>query len=297
MVMVRTPVVAGSFYPLDREDCLAAVDACLAAGVGLEVGGKPAGGSLVGGLVPHAGWMCSGQVAGRVFGLLAERRRPTVVVLFGAVHRVAGERAALFSRGRWETPIGAVRVDERLGERLMGHTNLIADDALAHECEHSIEVQMPFVRRCWPEARVLPLMVPPSARAVEVGDSVGRTLESYGYDAVLVGTSDLTHYGPGYGFLPMGEGAEGLRWAKEENDRRMLDLVCRMEAEAVVEEARSRRNACGGGAIAALLAACRVLGARRGEVLEHTTSAEVLGGGQEGDAVGYGGVVLLGDEA
>jgi AmmeMemoRadiSam system protein B len=150
---------------------------------------------------------------------------------------------------------------------------------------------MPFIKHLFPLAKVAPIMVPINKTAPEVGQAVGRTLQSYKYNATVVGTTDLTHYGPGYGFTPYGVGPDALRWAKDENDRRFIDLVCAMRDGDLVAEASKRHNACNSGAAAATIAAVRVLGATRGVLLRHTTSSEVLGGEHE-DAVGYAGIVF-----
>jgi AmmeMemoRadiSam system protein B len=226
---------------------------------------------------------------------LAAAKQPEVMVLFGGVHRYRGREAALFGTGRWETPLGPVEIDARLAERILGHTNLIVDDPYAHEDEHSLEVQMPFIRHLFPAAKVVPLMVPVNNRAHEVGEAVGRTLSAYDYDALVVGTTDLTHYGPGYGFAPEGVGADGNSWAKEINDRRFIELVCQMKATELVAEATVHKNACNAGATAATVAAVQALGATQGVLLEHTTSSEVLAGklgGDSHDSVGYAGIIF-----
>jgi hypothetical protein len=240
--------------------------------------------------------MCSGAVAAKVFNVLASSTSPRVVVLLGGVHRVRGKEAALFAAGRWETPLGPVEIDSRLAERILGHTNLIIDDPYAHEEEHSIEVQVPFIKQLFPEAKVVPIMVPPVPTAHEVGEAVGRTLTSYKYDALVIGTTDLTHYGPRYGFTPQGVGAEGNTWAKEKNDRQFIDLVCTMKAKELVREASRNKNACSSGAAAATVAAAAALGASAGVLLEHTSSSEVLGGHfpeDQSDSVGYAAVVFV----
>ena len=200
----------------------------------------------------------------------------------------------MFGSGRWETPVGSVAVDARLAERILSHTNLIVDDAYAHVDEHSLEVQMPFVAHLFPDTPVVPIMVPIVPTAPEIGEAVGRTLKTYNYDALVVGTTDLTHYGPRYGFTPHGVGRQGHDWAKE-NDRRFVELLCSMRAAELVPEAASHRNACNSGAAAATIAATRALGATDGVLLEHTTSSEVLGGegaGDQDDSVGYAAVVF-----
>lgn len=293
-MMIREPTVAGSFYPAATEACRASLDECLAARRPVPA----VEGRIVGGVVPHAGWMCSGRVAGAVFSAIAEQGPPDTIVLFGAVHHAQCVTVAAFTDGRWRSPLGYIDIDKRLAERLLGQTNLIVADPYAHEAEHSIEVQVPFIQHLFPDAKFLPIMVPPGDRAPEVGLAVARTIEAYGYKAVVVASSDLTHYGERYGFTPMGPGEKGLAWAKEVNDRRQIDRMLALDAEAVVPEARRHRNACGSGAIAAAIAASEALGGRSGVLLDHTTSREVIGPEAGDDAVGYAGVVFVapGDE-
>jgi AmmeMemoRadiSam system protein B len=290
-MIIREPIVAGQFYPADPDRCRAEVLQCAESGSTSRMRGK----RMFGGIVPHAGWVFSGAVAARVFNLLATAGTPDVIVLIGSVHRFRGKEAALFGAGRWETPIGPVEVDGRLAERILGHTNLIVDDPYAHEQEHSIEVQMPFLRHLFPEVKVVPVMVPPVAAAHEVGEAIGRTLTAYKYNALIVGTTDLTHYGPRYGFIPQGVGAKANAWAKEQNDRRFIDLVCSMKATELVAEAMEHKNACGSGATAATVAAVAALGATEGILLEHTTSADVMAGSlpdDQTDSVGYAAMVF-----
>lgn len=300
-MQIREPSVAGQFYPANPDQCRADIIAMLEAkpfptqGAG-QVEFQDIKTTLLGGVVPHAGWGCSGSIAARVFRVLHEHRTPEVMVLFGGVHRYRGKEAAAFGSGRWSTPLGTVEVDQRLVERILGHTNLIVDDPYAHEGEHSLEVQMPFVRYLFPDVKVVPIMVPVGTSALDVGDAVGRTLKAYQYDALIVGTTDLTHYGPRYGFTPHGEGAEANRWAKNENDTRFLDLLCRMRADELVAEARKRRNACNSGAAVATIKAVQVLGAQRGVLLEHATSAETARVDEftePSDSVGYAGLVFI----
>jgi len=287
-MMIREPIVAGSFYPAAAEACRASLNGCLERRAAATGDGR-----IVGGVVPHAGWMCSGGVAGAVFSAIAEQGAPETVVLFGAVHQPRCVNVSAFVDGRWETPLGCIDIDHRLGERVLGHTNLIVSEPYAHEAEHSIEVQVPFIQHLFPNAKLLPIMVPPNDRAPEVGRAVGGTLEAYGCRAVVLASTDLTHYGPRYGFTPMGVGDKGLAWAKDVNDRRQIDRMLAMDAEGVIPEARQHRNACGSGAVAAAIAASQAMGARSGVLLEHTTSREVLGPEMGDDAVGYAGVVFV----
>lgn len=302
----RKAIVAGQFYPAGADACRKELEQYLDAAAAERRADAP----LVGGLVPHAGWRCSGAVAAGVFAALRDswlarsgRREPYVIVLFGGVHRYRGRSGALFTSGRWETPLGPVEIDSALCERLLeyaasarrGLPGLIVGDADAHEEEHSLEVQMPFLRHVFPEAKVAPILVPIDERATEIGQAVGIVLNAYDHDAMIIGTTDLTHYGPRYGFTPRGVGADANAWAKDDNDRRFVELLCSLKADELVPEASSRRNACNSGAAAATVAACVSLGATRGVLLEHTTSCEVLAQdveGEQADSVGYAGIVF-----
>jgi len=290
-MIIREPVVAGQFYPVNPDQCRKELTALLEAASPVHRTDE----RLVGGLVPHAGWICSGAVAARVFTALASSWTPDVIVMFSGVHQYRGKHAAMFGQGRWESPLGPIDIDGRLAERILGHTSLIIDDPFAHEGEHSLEVQMPFIATLFPGVKVIPIAVPITQRAPEVGEAVGRTLKAYDYDAMVVGTTDLTHYGPRYGFMPHGVGDGAIRWAKEDNDRRFIDLICDMKADQLVAEAAAHHNACNAGAAAATITAAMALGAESGVLLEHTTSAEVLTGkvpGEQNDSVGYAGVVF-----
>jgi hypothetical protein len=125
---------------------------------------------------------------------------------------------------------------------------------------------------------------------------VAEQILAQGKRAVFLASSDLTHYGPAYRFAPAGVGETALGWAKD-NDWRLLDLIERFAIERIVPEVKSRLNACGGGAIAAMLAACQVAGASGATVIRHANSYETLRGVAPPDptnAVGYAGVIVGG---
>lgn len=277
-MMIREPAVAGTFYPRDQAQCLTQLQACLDRAALHAPTDDPLAGveRIIGGIVPHAGWVCSGAVAARVYTALAARPHPATVIVFGAVHVMHGKTASVFPSGAWETPLGLVTVDARLVERICGQTGLLESVPHAHDTEHSIEVQLPFIRHLLPDAAIVPIMVPPTDKAVSLGAAVGRTCKSYHVEAVFIGSTDLTHYGPGYGCAPNGVGPAGLEWARNVNDRRMIDLILALRDADVVAEAGSNENACGAGAIAATIAASKAYGATRATLLEHTTSFEVL---------------------
>ena len=292
-MMVREPAVAGRFYPGDREACLDAIKKMHVPPDFPDVPDRP-----VGGIVPHAGWVFSGETALTVLQAIESRRRPGTFVLFGACHRpIAGN--ALFPEGVWRTPLGEVPVDARLADEILaraGAADLLKADPQAHEAEHSLEVQLPLLQYLFPDVQIVPILAPGNGDTVALGKVVGEVIRDRRADAVCIGSSDLTHYGPSYGFTPQGLGEAAIRWVRDENDRRMLHLMETLDAEQVVPEARDHMNACGAGAIAATMAAARILGATAGHVVRYTTSFDVMRNKMArtdyGAAVGYPGVVF-----
>jgi hypothetical protein len=157
-----------------------------------------------------------------------------------------------------------------------------------------VEVELPLIAAAFPGASVLPVEVPVNEAAVQIGQAAAASVAAMGLSAVYLASSDLTHYGPSYRFSPAGIGPGGLAWAKQ-NDRRLLDLAIGLAAEQIVPHVRQHHNACGPGAIAAMLAAARSAGATAGRVLRHASSFETLATVAPQppvDAVGYAAVVV-----
>ena len=296
---VRPPAVAGMFYPAEAQACRALAKSFV------ENAPRPAQDrpekKWIGGIVPHAGWVCSGAIAGQTIAALAASQKQAgravdVVVVFGAVHTPAPiDVAALDSHDRWDVPGGGCEIPRELERSLReSSSNLFRVDERFHQREHAVEVEVPLIQAAWPEASVLPIEVPAIESAAQIGIATARQLEKAGVNAVFLASSDLTHYGPSYRFTPAGIGLGALGWALS-NDKRLLQLVTDMTVDRIVPEVRSRFNACGGGAIAAMMAACRERGASGGEVLRHANSYETLAHvarqGPE-NAVGYAAVVI-----
>lgn len=281
MSLIRPPAHAGRFYPADGDECRRMLDSFAMDAVR---------GRGLGAVVPHAGWVFSGQTAMKGIAAIAGTE-PDTVVIFGAVHRHTREAAALYPAGAWQTPLGPVEVDDELG-RAVADVRGVGANAAAHDQEHSIEVQLPLIQWWLPDARILPIMVQPVREAADIGRGVATAIGQVGRRVAYLASTDLTHYGPAFGFEPHGRGEEGVRWAKEVNDRRFVELIERRQATAVVAEATAHQNACGSGAVAALLGAMEVVGAGGYEELAHTCSAEVEAGawgsgGGGRNSVGY----------
>lgn len=288
---IRKPVVAGQFYPADRKGCIAELNECLMEGP--FEGRLPE--RIVAGIVPHAGWTFSGNLAGRVFQAIKKVDGDVdTFVIFGGAHRYIGRDAAIYDRGAWLSPLGEIAIDEDLADAiaLIDHVSRVED---CHRDEHSIEVQVPFIQKLFGDSRIVPVMIGPVSAAVDIGREVGHIVaELTDRKVVCIASTDLTHYGPQYGFCSHGSGEAGIKWAKEINDMEFIDLALKMESGLVLEAAEENMSACGPGAAAAVIAAAKAMGKNEGILLGHTHSDEVMRekyGRHSEESVGYAAIV------
>lgn len=284
MLLDRPSRFAGRFYPRDPQICRKMIEGLLG-GKTVQRGVETKQNTLLleqlnperkpvfGVIVPHAGWKYSGSTAAIGLAEIAAFR-PETVVIFGAIHVRDLNSASLWPQGRWETPFGFLSVDEEFGKQAAAGCRHLMVDPEIHANEHSIEVELPFLHHWLNSVRILPVMVRPGPWAEEVGRACAAAAEKLNRRTAFVASTDLTHYGPSFGFEPQGRGEEGFRWAKEVNDRRFIQLLKEMNAAAVVPEVAVHQNACGAGAVAATIAAARAMGASHYQELRHTTSAE-----------------------
>lgn len=292
-MQARKPIVAGQFYPAGRASCLSEVQQHLAECPPTKE--LPA--RIVAGIVPHAGWTFSGTLAAQVFAAV-KQAHPDVdtFVVFGAIHSYYGDSAAVYHRGSWLTPLGDIAIDEELADAVTAASSVARPDPDAHSFEHSIEVQVPFIQHLFPSARLLPITVPPTSSAVQLGTDVADCITAAGARRIIcIGSTDLTHYGPRYGFSPMGTGDAAIIWAKDVNDRHFIDLTLSAEPAKLLESAAQKHNACGAGAAAAAVAVAKSLGKTKGRLLSHTHSNEVMQrkfGQSSHESVGYAAIIF-----
>ena len=283
--MFVRPMQAQGFYRGDVRSMVAAFDG------ELEMPAQT--GVITAALVPHAGWGYSGPTAHQVYRAI-ERANGQVgtFVLLGAVHVWGVERVAIFPGGAWDTPEGRVEVDESLAESVFSRTSGYSElRAGAHDREHSIEVQLPFIKVMFPRAKILPIMVPVSRDAAGFGDDLAAVLaECSPQEVVVLGSTDLTHYGPHFDFMPAGGGEQGHRWMKA-NDQSIIDRCLAMDAASIIDEVVTRHNACGGGAITATVAYAGRRGVAQGRLLNYITSHDRIPEGRFQMGVGYAGIV------
>lgn len=273
------------WYPDSADEIAALVERweaeALRSGKGASTGGA------VSAIAPHAGWYYSGPLAWlavRAFDADAE----TVLVVGG--HGAPGSPVRVAEEEAFETPGGLLRADADLARRLV---EALADEGFAiapdDRADNTVEIQLPLVRARCPNARVVWLRVPNESRSVRIGILAAELARGLGRKSALLGSTDLTHYGPNYGFEPAGTGRAALGWMERENDRPVLEAMARMDEEETVRLGEERGAACSAGAAAAAIGFARAAGVSRGVVLGYSTSAALA---PSASFVGYGAVAF-----
>lgn len=286
---IRKPVFAGSWYPGTENECRRQIESFIKENrfdTSLS-GHKPAG------VVPHAGWSFSGDLAAAVFHALAgsdSGDAPDVVVVFG-MHMHPGVRPVMMKEGAWATPLGELPAAADLGEKVAAAHRFDMETPDAFAPENTIELQMPLVKYFFDGARVLTIGAPAGPAAMGIAETVVSEARTLGLSLRIIGSTDLTHYGASFGFTPAGQGQKAYEWVRDVNDRKVIDTMLAMDPEGVIREALDNQNACCPGAAAAAITAARALGAKRSKLVGYSSSYEKNPGAT---FVGYGGILYAG---
>jgi MEMO1 family protein len=266
--MIRPPAVAGRFYSSDPKVLARDVDR-YAGGAGEKI-------SALGCVVPHAGYVYSGPVAGAVYSSLEIPRR---CILLGPRHFPRGESLAILSEGSWQTPFGDAQIDSALARELAHACPRLREDAVAHESEHSLEVQLPFLQRLVPDFRFVPVVLGTDRYPVleELGRAVARVAAAQSEPVLVLASSDMNHY----------ENDAITRVKDERAIARILALDPRGLYDTVRAEAITM---CGYAAAVAMLVAVLERGATQAQLIRYATSADVSGDFDR--VVGYAGIVI-----
>jgi AmmeMemoRadiSam system protein B len=279
----RSPDLAGSWYPARASECRRLIQEFSATEIP-----RPATAPALGGIVPHAGWFYSGRIAANVIERISATSEPDTVVIAGR-HLHAGSPCYIMKEGLWATPLGDLEIDAGLAEGLMAEFAFTVETATDYEQDNTIELQLPFIRYFLADAKILPIGIPPSPAAIQVGEAIVACSETLGRKIAILGSTDLTHYGSNYGYAPKGAGPDAVDWVRHENDRRIVELMLSMDPEGVLLEASRNHNACCSGAAAAAIAASQKLGAKRGVKLVYSTSYDTR---PDSSFVGYTGIIF-----
>jgi len=279
----RMPAAIG-FYPGNPKELRQTIESCFMSKHGpgsIPKVNEEGARTIVGCVAPHAGYYYSGPVAAHLYRALAEDGRPDCFVMMGPSH-MGYPGASIMTKGAWVLPFGKAVIDSELAVAVIKHTDILLDEPMAHAREHSLEVQLPFLQYLYGEIRFVPIALGPVdyETCKDVGEGVAEAAKDLGKDVVVLGSTDLTHYGLMYGYAPVGASPteKALRWIYE-TDGKILEKIREMDSSGlyilVHEEGLTM---CGVNAVASMMVAAKKLGARRAEILKYATSYDIRGG-------------------
>ena len=267
--MIRPPAVAGSFYPSDPGELARQID-------GFTIGGAEK--ILARGcIVPHAGYIYSGHVAGAVYASL---RIPTRCILLGPRHIPRGEPLAILTEGSWQTPLGEAHIDTALAAALARACPRLREDPVAHQREHSIEVQIPFLQRLVGEGlRFVPVVLATDRFPVieELGHAVAQAISAEPEPVLVIASTDMNHY----------ENESITR----EKDHLAIERILALDPRGLYDTVRfGEISMCGYAATVAMLISMRDLGGKEAQLIRYATSGEITG--DRDQVVGYAGFIV-----
>ena len=278
---MRPPVVAGQFYAGTKASLLKQIEWCYTHPYGPgKIPQAQAGPRRVVGLVsPHAGYMYSGPVAAHGFAFIAQDGMPSSVVIIGPNHTGAGSGVSIMTSGTWQTPLGAVEIDKQLASSIKQSSDIIDEDIVAHEGEHSLEVQLPFLQHLFGDKfKMVPICMMMQDR--ETSEEVGRAIAKAAAkkDIVVIASTDFTHYEP--------------QQSAVVKDGKAIDNILALDWHGLMRTVEDENiTMCGYGPVSAMLKAAKELGAKKAKLLKYATSGETAV--PMSQVVGYGSIAIL----
>jgi MEMO1 family protein len=266
--MMREAAVAGQFYPAwpkelkDTIKFMVEKDARKIDAVGL--------------VSPHAGYVYSGPVAGAVFSRVIFK---DTFILIGPNHRGLGKQFSIMTEGSWKTPLGQARINSTLAEMILHESDNLEEDSLAHQYEHSLEVQVPFLQYFKPDVMIVPIVLSQGDPSIyeEIGRAIARALKRPGNEAVIVASSDMTHYEP--------------HEKAKEKDNKAIEAILDLDSDELVKRiTRYHITMCGYAPAISLITAAKELGAHKAELVKYQTSGDTSG--DFSSVVGYAGIII-----
>ncbi|MBV8049721.1 MAG: AmmeMemoRadiSam system protein B [Acidobacteriaceae bacterium] len=268
METLRHPAVAGRFYPAERASLIQDLESYLSP----SETRKPA----IGCIVPHAGYIYSGPVAGAVY---ANIDVPERCIILCPNHTGRGRPLAIMSSGAWQTPLGSAKIDSDLAAKLKTQFPLLSEDSDAHRSEHAVEVQLPFLQKQQSQLNFVPIAL--GVRDFEIlkalGEVLAKVLRSEDEPVLMIASSDMNHY----------ESDAVTRIKDNKAIERILGLDTRGLYDVVTQQDVSM---CGFGPAIVMLTAAKHMGAASAELVKYATSGDVSG--DRDMVVGYAGVLV-----
>jgi hypothetical protein len=206
----------------------------------------------------------------------------TIVIIGGHLGPSDGILCSL--EDSFDTPLGPMEADAKLRDALLVSFPMRGDRC----ADNSVEVQLPFVKYLFPDARVLGLRASPCQEAIRLGAAIASAGKATGRVVAVIGSTDLTHYGPNYGFCPVGRGEKARTWVTDVNDRRIIEAMTALDCASVLELAAGERSACSAGGALCAMSFASDMGIRQGQLLRYMTSYDVH---PAESFVGYAGIL------
>jgi AmmeMemoRadiSam system protein B len=267
---VRTPAVAGRFYPGRSDELLREVRAYASPASSAPV-------AAIGCVAPHAGYSYSGAVAGAVYSRL---QIPEHCIILCPNHTGKGVPLSIMTTTAWQTPLGEVAASEKLGSDLLQSFPALQEDSAAHRSEHAIEVQLPFLQARQKSLHIVPIAVGTSDFGVlrGLGEAVADAIGASEQNALIIASSDMNHYE-----------SDALTRVK---DHKAIERVLAMDARGLWEVVMAEHiSMCGFGPTVVMLTAAKILGATGATLVRYATSGDVSG--DRDRVVGYAGIVVV----
>jgi AmmeMemoRadiSam system protein B len=266
--MIRRSAVAGTFYPGSRSE----LKTMLKEFIDHDIPKRKA----IAIISPHAGYIYSGRVAGKIFSSV---ELPRDFIILSPNHTGLGARAALMDSGHWETPMGPAEVNSGLAHLLKNHCSSLEVDSIAHQREHSLEVQLPFLQYLLTDFSFVPICISTQNydELCQIGKGIAASVQEYENSVLILVSSDMTHY----------EDAESAK----KKDMKAIKMVEKVDPRGLYDVVRKEGiTMCGFAPAVSALEACRILGARKGNLIAYATSGDETG--DYGSVVAYAGLLV-----
>ncbi len=286
--MTRKPIVAGQFYPANFNDLNNQINESFNSKYGpgdLPLNKRTK--ELFGIIAPHAGYTYSGPGAAWAYKEIAEAKLADLYIMLGLSH--SGAETCL-SLEDWETPFGAIQTDKEFGKKLIEKG--IKQDEAAHQKEHSIEVQLPFLqfanKAYLKQLKIMPIITSPDKNYEEIAKIIAETIKELKLNACIIASSDFTHFGLNYAYFPFKDNIKENMY-KLDNDA--IEHIKALNAYRFLDYTeQTGATICGKYPIAVMLEASKLLGAKKARLLNYYTSGDIAG--DYGSAVGYAAIVI-----
>lgn len=220
-------------------------------------------------IVPHAGWYYSGESAFNAFSSLC-KDADTVVIAGG--HLSKKDPPLVAEEEEFYAGSGTITNDKALLAFLKEKITFYKD----HYPDNTVEINLPMIKYFFPNAKLLWLRLPPSYTIIkEIAKNIADYEKKTENKIIVVGSTDLTHYGYNYSFSPKGGGEAALKWVKNVNDKEFIDLITNYKIEEAIEHSIEYKSACSAGAAAFAAQYAYIKGAGKGELLRYHTSYDI----------------------